>query len=379
MRAAVLHAPHDLRVEDRPDPSAGDGDVMIEVALQRPLRHRRHGVHQGSDDGAARRCRHPGSGHVGPDRSWGTSSSAPSWTTAAGTRQWAGRRVASGAGVSCGECALVPPRPHQPLRPLLHPRAEHARRAGRARRVPAATLRRDPRRLHRPRRGSRAAAGGRAARRTPVGGAAGRHVVAARRGGDRVVHPGRPRRSRRPRRRARHRRRAAGDGPRRSARPRPTSSTPTPSPDDLRDLVPDGAEVVIESSGVPGRRCPRARAGGPRRDRSCWSGSPRRRRRSSSADVVLREIDVRTTVAHVCDTDLPAALELLAAAAAGARAGRPRRRLEDVVQAGFEPLAAGSVARQGPRGAAPWLRSPSSAPAGWARRWPAGSPARDTG
>ena len=24
MRAAVLHAPHDLRVEDRPEPEAGD-------------------------------------------------------------------------------------------------------------------------------------------------------------------------------------------------------------------------------------------------------------------------------------------------------------------------------------------------------------------
>jgi hypothetical protein len=30
------------------------------------------------------------------------------------------------------------------------------------------------------------------------------------------------------------------------------------------------------------------------------------------SDVVLQEIDIRTTVAHVCDTDLPAALELLA-------------------------------------------------------------------
>ena len=31
MRAAVLHAPHDLRVEDRPDPEVGDGEVLVEV------------------------------------------------------------------------------------------------------------------------------------------------------------------------------------------------------------------------------------------------------------------------------------------------------------------------------------------------------------
>ena len=31
MRAAVLHAPHDLRVEDRPEPTCRDGEVVIEV------------------------------------------------------------------------------------------------------------------------------------------------------------------------------------------------------------------------------------------------------------------------------------------------------------------------------------------------------------
>src|SRR3954469_22586239 len=33
MRAAVLHAPHDLRVEDRPEPEVGAGDVLVEVRL----------------------------------------------------------------------------------------------------------------------------------------------------------------------------------------------------------------------------------------------------------------------------------------------------------------------------------------------------------
>ena len=46
----------------------------------------------------------------------------------------------------------------------------------------------------------------------------------------------------------------------------------TRRPDELRDLIPDGADVVIESSGVPGARPARVRAGGPRRYRCCWSG-----------------------------------------------------------------------------------------------------------
>ena len=59
--------------------------------------------------------------------------------------------------------------------------------------------------------------------------------------------------------------------------------------------------------------------------------------------MVLREVDIRTTVAHVCDTDLPAALELLAE--------RPLAPVlvDRVVAAGgrgadgFEPLAAGTA------------------------------------
>ena len=33
MRAGVLHAPHDLRVENRPDPQPRPGEVLIQVAL----------------------------------------------------------------------------------------------------------------------------------------------------------------------------------------------------------------------------------------------------------------------------------------------------------------------------------------------------------
>jgi (R,R)-butanediol dehydrogenase/meso-butanediol dehydrogenase/diacetyl reductase len=55
--------------------------------------------------------------------------------------------------------------------------------------------------------------------------------------------------------------------------------------------------------------------------------------------MILREVDVFTTVAHVCDSDIPAALALLADSdIAGATAG-PRIPLEALVEEGLRPLA----------------------------------------
>ena len=61
------------------------------------------------------------------------------------------------------------------------------------------------------------------------------------------------------------------------------------------------------------------------------------------ADVVLREVDVRTTVAHVCATDLPAALDLLVRAPLAATVGVTVVPLESVVPQGLEPLVAGAA------------------------------------
>ena len=48
MRAGVLHAPGDLRVEDRAGPDVRNGRSHHQGDLQRAVRYRRHGVHQGT-------------------------------------------------------------------------------------------------------------------------------------------------------------------------------------------------------------------------------------------------------------------------------------------------------------------------------------------
>jgi (R,R)-butanediol dehydrogenase/meso-butanediol dehydrogenase/diacetyl reductase len=113
------------------------------------------------------------------------------------------------------------------------------------------------------------------------------------------------------------------------------------SDDDLRDLVPGGADVVIESSGAVGS-VQRAFALVARGGSVLLVGLTKQPQPIVFSDVVLRELDVRTTVAHVCDTDLPAALRRLT-----------ERPLADLVVdgvldagdvvAGFERLASGAV------------------------------------
>lgn len=64
------------------------------------------------------------------------------------------------------------------------------------------------------------------------------------------------------------------------------------------------------------------------------------------ADWTLREYDVLGTVAHVCATDLPAALDLLAASPAAWSAVAPDvLPLDDLVTGGLEPLGAGRPSR----------------------------------
>jgi threonine dehydrogenase-like Zn-dependent dehydrogenase len=102
-------------------------------------------------------------------------------------------------------------------------------------------------------------------------------------------------------------------------------------------------DVVLEASGAPaspalGQRL--VRRGG----RLVLVGMQAAPRELDLADLVLREVDLVTSVAHVCDHDLPVALELLAA---GPLAGEALDRvvpLDAVVEDGLEPLAAGRVA-----------------------------------
>jgi threonine dehydrogenase-like Zn-dependent dehydrogenase len=61
------------------------------------------------------------------------------------------------------------------------------------------------------------------------------------------------------------------------------------------------------------------------------------------ADAVLREVDFRTTVAHVCATDIPAALGRLSSAPLAPLLVDRVVPLDRVVEDALEPLAAGAV------------------------------------
>lgn len=102
-------------------------------------------------------------------------------------------------------------------------------------------------------------------------------------------------------------------------------------------------DVVVEASGAPPSPglAQRLVARGGRLVLVGLQAAPRE---LDLADLVLREVDVLTTVAHVCGADLPEALELLATTdLAGAALDRVVA-LEAVVEDGLEPLAAGAVA-----------------------------------
>jgi (R,R)-butanediol dehydrogenase/meso-butanediol dehydrogenase/diacetyl reductase len=114
------------------------------------------------------------------------------------------------------------------------------------------------------------------------------------------------------------------------------------SPQELRDLLPGGAQVVIESSGVPGSaQCAFALAaqGGS----VLLVGLTKAAQPVEFADVVLREVTIHTTVAHICDTDLPAALALLAERHLSSVLVDRVVPLASIVAEAFEPLAASTV------------------------------------
>jgi (R,R)-butanediol dehydrogenase / meso-butanediol dehydrogenase / diacetyl reductase len=99
-----------------------------------------------------------------------------------------------------------------------------------------------------------------------------------------------------------------------------------------------GFDVVIESSGAP--HAPAAAiAGACRGGRVLLVGLHAEARPLALTPMILREVDVFTSVAHVCDTDIPAALELLAETSIGAVAAGPRIPLDALVEDGLRPIA----------------------------------------
>jgi (R,R)-butanediol dehydrogenase / meso-butanediol dehydrogenase / diacetyl reductase len=99
-----------------------------------------------------------------------------------------------------------------------------------------------------------------------------------------------------------------------------------------------GFDVVIEATGAP--HAPAAAIAGTRRGGRVLlvglHGAPRELELTS---MILREVDVFTTVAHVCDSDIPAALDLLAESAVATATKGPRIPLDELVEEGLQPLA----------------------------------------
>jgi threonine dehydrogenase-like Zn-dependent dehydrogenase len=99
-----------------------------------------------------------------------------------------------------------------------------------------------------------------------------------------------------------------------------------------------GFDVVVEASGAP--HAPDAALSGARRGgRVLLVGLHGAPRQLDLTEMILREVDIFTTVAHVCDTDIPAALDLLAATDVAAVAAGPRIPLDALVEEGLRPLA----------------------------------------
>lgn len=339
MRAGVLYGAHDLRVENVPDPGCGAGDVLIEVAYNGLC---------GTDASEFTKgvgmvplnARHPGSGHQGPTV-LGHEFIGTVVDAGADAAAWKGKRVACGAGVSCGACkwcragrtnlceryytlglsthgglAQYVAAPTQTCRVITDGCAD----------VDAA--------LAQP-----LAVGLHAAARSGVQpddtvvllgvGAIGSFICAALAGhrGPIIAMD-------------------VDDGRLNIARQLGATSTlkiaTDISPADIRDLVPNGADVVFETAGVNGSAA-RALSLAQRGGTVMLVGLNRTPQPLELADVVLREVDVKTTVAHVCDHDLPQALDLLAARPLSGLLLDQIVPLNNVVAGGFERLVNGQA------------------------------------
>jgi (R,R)-butanediol dehydrogenase/meso-butanediol dehydrogenase/diacetyl reductase len=337
LRAGVLHAPHDLRVEERPDPVPGPADVVVQVAYNGLC---------GTDATEYSKgpmmvpltTPHPGSGHVGPT-TLGHEFVGTVVDAGADAAHWIGRSVASGAGVSCGTCSWC--RRGRTNLCAGYYTLGLSTHGGLAELVaaPASTLVEIPEGLPE----------AEAALAQPL--AVGLHGVdrAGIHPGDRVVVLG-----------------AGAIGsfilaglaghegevvvldidPGRLDVAKQLGATEThvigrdAGLGDLRDLVPGPVDVVVESSGVPGAAA-NALGLAARGGTVLLVGLLKTPQELVLSDVVLREVDVRTTVAHVCSTDIPAALRLLRDQPLGATIGVREIGLGAVVEEGFEPLVAG--------------------------------------
>jgi len=103
-----------------------------------------------------------------------------------------------------------------------------------------------------------------------------------------------------------------------------------------------GAAVTIDAAGAPGtlnQALHATRRGG----RVLMLGMPARAPELDALDAILREVELTTSVAHVCGTDLPEALDLLAGSEIAARVVERTIGLQRLVPEGLEPLAEGTA------------------------------------
>jgi (R,R)-butanediol dehydrogenase/meso-butanediol dehydrogenase/diacetyl reductase len=99
-----------------------------------------------------------------------------------------------------------------------------------------------------------------------------------------------------------------------------------------------GFDVVIEATGTP--QAPAAAVKGARSGgRALFVGLHGAPRELELTPMILREVDIFTTVAHVCDTDIPAALALLAESPVASVTAGPCIPLDELVAEGLRPLA----------------------------------------
>jgi (R,R)-butanediol dehydrogenase/meso-butanediol dehydrogenase/diacetyl reductase len=325
VKAGVLHAPLDLRVEDRPDPQFGAGDVVVQVAYNGLC---------GTDATEYAKgpmmvpltTAHPGSGHVGPT-TLGHEFIGTVVDAGADARYRIGERIACGAGVSCGRCSwcragrtnlcaefvaapssicvTIPESCPDLDAALAQPLAVGIHSVRRAQLSPGDTV-------------------------VLLGvGAIGSFICSALSGHEGPVVA-----------------MDIDEGRLEVARSLGATSTqliaPDISPTELRGLMPEGAQTVFETSGVLGS-AERAFALAARGGNVVLVGLNKTSQPLNLADIVLREVNVQTTVAHVCGTDIPEALALLDRVHLSEILPAYAVSLDDVVSRGLEPLVNGTA------------------------------------
>ncbi len=342
MLAGVLYAPGDLRVEEVHDPTPKAGEVVIEV-FYNGLCGTDATEYSKGPMMVPLRTRHPGSGHLGPTI-LGHEFIGRVVASAADTSHWVGATVASGAGVSCGACAWC--RRGRTNLCASYYTLGLSTHGGLAQFVaaPASTLVEIP-------EGTRdidaalaqpLAVGLHAVDRAGIepgdtvlvlgAGAIGSFILAGLTGhqGQVVV--------------------ADIDEARLTAATtlgasRTIKLDPDASTEQVADLVGSQVDVVIESSGAPGAAA-RALDLAVRGGRVLLVGLSKAPQPIALSGVVLREVDVTTTVAHVCGADLPRALALLGETRLSDAVGVKAIGLRAVVADGLIPLVAGTAGQK---------------------------------